>query len=59
MSGKDFLKILEREGWVAVRVNRSHYILKRSGRTIILPLHGNSDLKTGLLNSILKKAGLK
>ncbi|MFA6506271.1 MAG: type II toxin-antitoxin system HicA family toxin [Treponemataceae bacterium] len=33
--------------------------MKKNGETIVLPVHGKTDLKPGLLNSILKKAGLK
>ena len=59
MSGKELLRLLESLGWVSVRISGSHHVLKKTGRTIILPVHGNSDVKRGLLNSILKKAGLK
>ncbi|MEI6874157.1 MAG: type II toxin-antitoxin system HicA family toxin [Spirochaetota bacterium] len=59
MSGRELLRLLESLGWVSVRIRGSHHVLKKLGRTIILPVHGNSDVKRGLLSSILKKAGLK
>jgi predicted RNA binding protein YcfA (HicA-like mRNA interferase family) len=59
MSGKDLLKMLEKVGWSIDRISGSHHILKKDGQTIILPVHGNADLKPGILNSALKKAGLK
>jgi predicted RNA binding protein YcfA (HicA-like mRNA interferase family) len=59
MSGKALLKLLEKAGWTIDRINGSHYIMKKGGQTIILPVHGNADLKPGILDSILKKAGLK
>lgn len=59
MSGKALLKLLEKAGWTIDRISGSHYIMKRDGQTITVPVHGNVDLKPGILNSILKKAGLK
>ncbi len=59
MSGKELLKRLEKEGWTVVRINGSHHILSKGSEKIILPFHGNADLKPGILNSILKKAGMK
>jgi len=59
MRGKDLLKMLEKAGWTIDRISSSHHIMKKDGQTIILPIHGNADLKPGILNSILKKAGLK
>lgn len=32
--------------------------LKKNGQTIVVPIH-NKDVPTGLLNQILKDAGLK
>jgi predicted RNA binding protein YcfA (HicA-like mRNA interferase family) len=59
MSGKELLKILEKSGWKLERITGSHHILRKGSENIILPVHGNTDLKPGILNSILKKAGLK
>lgn len=59
MSGKELLKCLEKAGWRIVRISGSHHILRKGSETIILPVHGNADLKPGILVSILKKAGLK
>lgn len=58
MKDKDLLKLLLKEGWILERINGSHHILKKEGKTITLPVHGK-DVKTGLLNGILKQAGLK
>ena len=35
------------------------YIMVKGSQTITVPVHGNQDLKLGLLNAILKQAGLK
>jgi predicted RNA binding protein YcfA (HicA-like mRNA interferase family) len=59
VSGKDLLKLLEKDGWAIIRITGSHHVLRKGSETIILPVHGNTDLKSGILNSLLKKAGLK
>ncbi len=45
VSGKEFCKILERNGWTLARINGSHHIY---------PVHKNDDLKIGLLKKLLK-----
>ena len=59
MNGKELVKLLKSNGWRKVRVEGSHHILKKDGREICVPVHGTKSIKPGLLNSILKYAGLK
>ncbi len=61
ISGKAFAKILQRRGWVLVRVQGSHHIYGQPGnpRRISVPIHGNKDLKVGLLRHFMKQAGLR
>lgn len=60
VSGKDFCKVLERHGWTLLRINGSHHIYGKQGSIarITVPVYGNTDLKLGLLKSILKLAEL-
>lgn len=58
MRDTDLLKKLKKEGWEEVSIKGSHYKLKKDNKTIIIPIHGK-DIKKGLLNAILKQAGLK
>ena len=58
MKDKDLLKLLRQNGWVLVRVNGSHHVLQKEGKTTVVPIHGK-DVPTGLLNAILKETGLK
>lgn len=58
MRDKDLLKLLKKNGWTVVRINGSHHVLQKDGKTIVVPIHGK-DVPTGLLNTILKEAGLK
>lgn len=58
MKDKDLLKLLKKNGWTVVRINGSHHVLQKDGKTTIVSLHGK-DVPIGLLNSILKEVGLK
>ena len=59
MSGKALVKLFQRNGWTIERIEGSHYIMVKGSRTEVIPVHGNRDLKPGLLNAILKRTGLK
>lgn len=59
MSGKEVVRLLLDHGWVIDRIHGSHYIMVKGSQTITVPVHGNQDLKPGLLKAILKQAGLK
>ncbi|MHB9073269.1 MAG: type II toxin-antitoxin system HicA family toxin [Desulfobaccales bacterium] len=60
ISGKEFAKIIERHGWILLRVSGSHYIYGKPGSIVRLsvPIHSNASLKAGLLNHLMKMAGL-
>jgi predicted RNA binding protein YcfA (HicA-like mRNA interferase family) len=60
ITGKAFCKILERHGWEFLRIRGSHHIYKKDGEpmNIAVPVHGNDDLKTGLLRAMLRTAKL-
>ncbi len=60
VSGKALCKIVERHGWELKRITGSHHIYAKDEVAVILsiPVHGNRDLPTGILRSILKDAGI-
>ena len=60
ISGKKLCKILEENGWSLVRISGSHHVFAKYGEEarIVVPVHANKELKTGLLKAILKTAGL-
>lgn len=60
VSGKDFCRVLEQNGWSLLRVSGSHHIYGKTGVNVRLsvPVHGNDSLKTGLLRHLMKLAGL-
>lgn len=59
-SGKAFCKVLEKHGWILIRVNGSHHVYRKKGNNfaISVPVHSNQDLKIGTLKSIMKQANL-
>jgi len=60
VSGKQFCKALERNGWILLRINASHHIYGRPDVPVILPVpvHGNRDLATGTQRALMRLAGL-
>jgi predicted RNA binding protein YcfA (HicA-like mRNA interferase family) len=60
ISGKQLAAILERNGWILLRINGSHHIYGKPGidARISIPIHGNQPLKRGLLRHLLKVASL-
>jgi len=55
LSGKQLLKLLQKNGFVSVRQKGSHvFVEDKDGElTTVIPLHGNEDLGKGLLKAIL------
>ncbi len=60
VSGKRMAKLDEAKGWLLIRVNSSHRVDSRPGSplNVIVPVHGNRDLRTGTQRSIMRDAGL-
>lgn len=60
LSGRDLAKVVERKGWVLLRVHGSHHIYGREGSTVRLsmPIHESHPLKAGLLRHLTKMAEL-
>lgn len=60
ISGKEFVRLLEIEGWRLLRTNGSHHIYGKSGRIerLSVPIHGNRPLKLGLFKHLVKVAAL-
>lgn len=60
ISGKELAKLLEKHGWILLRISGSHHIYGKAGSDVRLsvPIHKNQDLKIGLLRHLLKLAEL-
>jgi len=56
ISGKDFIKLLEKMGFVLTRINGSHHRMKHDdGRITTIPVHKNDPIPKGLLRKILRE----
>ena len=60
LSPKHLIKILIRNGFLYKRTKGSHQLYYNSGtnKTIIVPVHGNKDMKKGTFLGIIKQAGI-
>jgi predicted RNA binding protein YcfA (HicA-like mRNA interferase family) len=60
ISGKELIRVLERHDWVLLRIHGSHHIYGKPNSIVRLsvPVHGNQPMKIGLLQHLLKAAGL-
>jgi predicted RNA binding protein YcfA (HicA-like mRNA interferase family) len=55
------IRALQRAGFFVHHATGGHYVLKHSDRPairIVVPYHGSTDIKRGILRSILWQAGL-
>ncbi len=60
MTGKEMVRVLQRNGWKLDRVNGSHHIMVKDGkRAVPVPVHGKKELPKGLASAILKQTGIK
>jgi predicted RNA binding protein YcfA (HicA-like mRNA interferase family) len=60
VNSKELLRILKDDGWYEDRVVGSHHIFKHATKPGHLSVpHPKRDLGIGLVNKILKQAGLK
>lgn len=61
ITGKEFCKIIEKQGWQLLRIKGSHFVYGKSGKDerISVPVHKNTPLKIGLLKHFMKLAVLQ
>lgn len=60
LSGKAFVRLLERKGWELKRIRGSHHVYMKSGNParLSVPVHGKKELKKGLQKHLMKLAGI-
>lgn len=60
-SPKDLIRILEGNGFSYKRSKGSHRLYENSttGKTVVVPVHGNKDLPKGTYYAILRQAGIE
>lgn len=60
MKSSELIKLLEANGWTLSRIRGSHHVYVHASRSLIITVpHPRKDLGKGLLNNLLKTAGLK
>ena len=60
ISGRELARILQEHGWQLARIHGSHHVFTMPNRRerLVVPIHGNRPLKTGLLRSLMRIARL-
>lgn len=61
MKAKKLYSMLTQDGWFAVSQTGSHIKMRHKLKpgVIIFPMHGSSEVGTGLEKKLLKQAGIK
>jgi predicted RNA binding protein YcfA (HicA-like mRNA interferase family) len=60
VSGRELARLVQARGWKLARIHGSHHVFTMEGRRerLVIPIHGNRPLKTGLLGALMKIANL-
>ncbi len=53
ISGKRLANILKGKGWILVDVNGSHLKYYKDSKSVVIPIHGNKDLKICKIRSVI------
>ena len=59
MDARELEKIIQADGWTAVKQSGSHKHYKHPSKSgkVTIPFHGHKDLNIKTVNTILKQAG--
>jgi predicted RNA binding protein YcfA (HicA-like mRNA interferase family) len=55
---ENFLKVLETHDWKLISVKGSHHKYRKNNKTVVVPVHSNRDLGSGLLSHLLQQTNL-
>lgn len=58
MKSSEFHRLIQRNGWRAIRQVGSHVIYEKNGQQITVPYHGSKEMKKGLVTKLMKEIGL-
>ncbi len=61
VSGRRMCQVLQRRGWRVIRVKGSHFTHVLPGGPpdlVVVPVHGNHELRPGTQKDIMRAAGL-
>ena len=61
MKSGELLRLLKKDGWYEIRQTGSHITMAHTTKKgkVLMPFHASKEVKKGLLNGILKEAGIK
>jgi predicted RNA binding protein YcfA (HicA-like mRNA interferase family) len=61
ITGPDLCRLLDQAGWKLKRIRGSHHIYSKAGerKILVVPVHGNRQVKPGLALRLAKDAGLE
>jgi len=60
LKARELIRLVEDAGYRLDRINGSHHVFKHPTRpAVVVPVHGARDVSAGVLNKIMKDAGLK
>ena len=61
MNGKEVINRLKQEGWILLKIEGSHYMMKNVAlnKKVPIPVHGSRDIKIGTIKAIEKQTGVK
>ena len=60
MNGKQIIAQLKKEGWILIKVEGSHHMMKNLELNKKVPIpHGSKDIQVGLIKAIEKQTGVK
>jgi predicted RNA binding protein YcfA (HicA-like mRNA interferase family) len=59
MNGKEVIRKLKAEGGAIIRVRGSHHVVRKNGKSVPIPVHGNKDLGKGIVAEISRETGVK
>lgn len=57
-TGREYVRKLQKDGWIIDRIQGSHYMLKKGSKTVTVPVHSGKELPVGLLHALKKKTGI-
>jgi predicted RNA binding protein YcfA (HicA-like mRNA interferase family) len=59
VTGREFCRALERQGWSLVRTSGSHQVWSKQGYpNLSVPVHAGKSLKAGLLAALMRTSGI-
>jgi len=58
MNGKQVAERLKSAGWVLDRINGSHHVFVKNGKTCPVAIHGKRDIPAGTLSKIERITGV-